>query len=228
DNLNNALLRSREFLVHARVAIITLGTAWTYTLKASGETVGNCHKLPAAMFERKMITVETAVTEIKKIVRSLQSLNPAVKVVFTISPIRHTADGLHCNQLSKATLLIAVNRVCEEINETCSYFPAYEILLDDLRDYRFYAADMKHPSEVAVNYIYNIFSESYFSKQTQETAREARKLSARLEHRNLSDNNEAMKSFIADTIDTAHSLSRKYPELTETIQSLITHKFHQS
>lgn len=149
------------------VVIVTLGTAFVFERKDNGEVVGNCHKFPANFFQRRRLTPAEASAAIADIRAMLVPVAEAV--IFTVSPIRHTSDGLHGNNLSKATLLLA----CEDAGG--EYFPAYEALIDDLRDYRFYAADMKHPSEVAVDYIYELFSDTYFDAATVARAQQCRR-----------------------------------------------------
>jgi hypothetical protein len=169
NSLNADFAAFAEKLRAANVWIITFGTAWIFDHIATNRVAGNCHKLPSAEFVRRRLSVD-------EIVRTWQPLCENRRIIFTVSPIRHLADGLHGNQLSKATLLLATEQLGE-------YFPAYEIVCDDLRDYRFYAADMKHPSETAVNYIYNIFQDSYFDRATVQKAIECRRNFARQNHR---------------------------------------------
>jgi hypothetical protein len=171
QQLNRDFAQMRQHLIDADVWIVTFGTAWIFDHIATNRVAGNCHKLPSAEFVRRRISVD-------EIVRAWQPLCKDKRIIFTVSPIRHLADGLHGNQLSKATLLLATEQLGE-------YFPAYEILCDDLRDYRFYAEDMKHPSETAINYIYNIFEQSYFDKETSRKALECRRIFARQNHRQI-------------------------------------------
>ncbi len=155
--VNNDIIALGKKLNEATLWIITFGTARVYNFN-NGDIAGNCHKLPGTMFRQRLMSVN-------EIVNIWEPLARDHRIIFTVSPIRHTADGLHGNQLSKSTLLLAIDQIpCSE------YFPSYEILIDDLRDYRFYAADMKHPSSVAVDYIYQQFSTRYFSAQTQSIA----------------------------------------------------------
>lgn len=158
--------------------ILTLGSAYVFTLKETGEIVGNCHKLPGTSFCRRLLTVEEITASLQPIVTRLSMLGH--RVIFTVSPIRHLADGLHGNTLSKSTLHLAVDSIAG-----AEYFPAYEALVDDLRDYRFYAADMKHPSDVAVDYIYSLFSDVYFRPETVAAAMEARATFKRNNHRQI-------------------------------------------
>lgn len=157
----------------AEIWFITFGTS--HIFEHQGSTIaGNCHKLPAAEFTDRYLTVA-------EITRLWEPLARNRRIIFTVSPIRHVADGLHGNQLSKARLLLAVDELCRRTG--AEYFPSYEIMLDDLRDYRFYAPDMKHPSATAIDYIYERLSESYFTRETQAMATEARKTALRSQHR---------------------------------------------
>lgn len=171
-------LRTR--LSESDTVFITLGTAFVFTM--DGAVVGNCHKFPATTFLRRKLSIEECIDAITLIVDALGSNK---RVIFTISPIRHVADTLHGNQVSKATLLTSLHLVMET-HPDVYYFPSYEIMLDDLRDYRFYGADFKHPSETAINYIYEVFGKFYFSNQTIEKARVCRKQSKRQSHIPLS------------------------------------------
>lgn len=170
-DLNDDFTAFADSLAKADVWIITFGTAWIFTHNNSGQPVGNCHKLRADEFTRTRLSVK----DITDLWRPLSEKAP--RIIFTVSPIRHTADGMHGNMLSKAVLHLAIDELGAE------YFPAFEIVNDELRDYRFYAADMKHPSEVAVDYIYEQFGKTYFTTQTLERAREERRRAARLNHR---------------------------------------------
>lgn len=168
-------------LRQASTLILTLGTSFVFSL-TDGAIVGNCHKFPAQTFTRRRLSTEENVQYLRRIL----SLLPAniELVIFTVSPIRHVGDGLHANQISKAALLLAIDEIIAG-NNIASYFPAYELVLDDLRDYRFYAADMKHPSEVAVDYIYDKFAQAYFTPATSAAAITARKQSLRTAHRSI-------------------------------------------
>ncbi len=179
DMLRRDMQALSSHLAEATCLIITLGTSWVYL--ADRRPVGNCHKFPASFFQRRCLPI----SEISQCLQTLISYLPSQckKVIFTVSPIRHIGDGLHENQLSKAMLLIGVEQIIK--NGGCQYFPAYEIMMDDLRDYRFYAADMKHLSEVAVDYIYEKFADTYFTPSTKEEARRRLALWKRSNHRNI-------------------------------------------
>lgn len=173
DTLNSDIAALGESLRSAAVVIITFGTSYVYF--KDGIAVGNCHKFPAKTFTRRRISV----SEVARCAESLTALLQGADFIFTVSPIRHTADGLHGNQLGKAALLLGL----EESDCGGDYFPSYEIMLDDLRDYRFYAADMKHPSDVAVEYIYQVFTGAYVMAADMQKAAECRRLAKAAAHR---------------------------------------------
>lgn len=172
---NERLAQLSVALDEADTLIITFGTAWVFDLISTGLTAGNCHKLPARLFNRRRLSCAEIVDRWSDLVNDR-------RVIFTVSPIRHMADGLHGNTLSKATLQLAVEQLVERGAE---YFPAYEIMMDDLRDYRFYAADMKHPSETAVQYIYEVFKQRYFTAETMNIADANRRQNKFSQHRQL-------------------------------------------
>lgn len=150
---NRALEEANAFMEGCSKVIITLGTAWCYRHEATGETVSNCLKRPAAEFSRYRLTVDSTVAALSGMIRR----NPDRQFIFTVSPVRHLKDGAHGNMVSKSTLILAVEELCRLFPQQVDYFPSYEIVTDELRDYRFYAEDMVHPSEVAVNYIWERF-----------------------------------------------------------------------
>lgn len=220
--LNDALGEARGALQSADFVIITLGTSYVFSLRYTGQIVANCHKFPADTFVRSRLDVRATVEWIERIIKAIRQLSPHSRFIFTVSPIRHTADGLHGNQLSKATILLAIDEICHtHADGMCLYFPAYEALIDDLRDYRFYDADMKHPSPLAADYIYALFSDTYFSDATQKLAKEARALTKRLSHRPLSDDTESLSQFRNITGIMANDLLRRNPELTDAIRRFI-------
>ncbi|MBR1630870.1 MAG: GSCFA domain-containing protein [Paludibacteraceae bacterium] len=178
DNINRALEATRRFMHDAHWVIITLGTAWVYEL--DGKIVGNCHKIPANRFDRRRLTVDEVTALLEQTIQQLGQKH----ILLTVSPIRHKGDGMHENQLSKATLLLAVDSVVK-LHPSCCYFPSYEIMMDELRDYRFTAADMIHPTDTAVDYIWQRFQDTFFTPQTREYAAQQHRLSLRQAHRPL-------------------------------------------
>ncbi len=158
ENANNALAQASEFLMQADTIIITLGTAWVFRNNSTGSVVSNCHKRSAKEFTRELLDIDKCKAQLQKIADFLPDKN----IIFTVSPIRHLKDTPHGNQISKSTLLLAIEQVLVG-RGNCTYFPSYEIMMDDLRDYRFYAEDMLHPSSLAVKYIFDKFKESHIS-----------------------------------------------------------------
>jgi hypothetical protein len=184
EQINSRIQQSSDFLKEASVLIITFGTANTYRLLSSGKVVSNCHKLPASLFREERLSVQAIGEKWNDLINRLQSFNPQLKILFTVSPIRHWKDGAHENQLNKATLLLAVNELVK-VHDSCYYFPSYEIMMDDLRDYRFYAEDMIHPNQQAINYIWEKFGDTFFDKKTLELIKEYEKVQKQLHHRTI-------------------------------------------
>lgn len=153
QKINQRIAQGHEHLNQADWIIFTWGSSFVYTWKENGEIVGNCHKLPSRLFERKMVSADEITAIYLPLLQELKAVRPNLQCLFTVSPIRHLKDGLHGNQLSKANLLIAIDQICRQM-DFCHYFPSYEIMIDELRDYRFYADDMMHPSPLATQYIW--------------------------------------------------------------------------
>ena len=211
DKLNAATHEAREFLQDADVVFITLGTAFVYFLKESGIAVSNCHRQDPNMFIRKMISVDHAAEALKSIVRDLQKIkrdgilrlqaSPSAQddtfhIVFTVSPLRHMSDGAHNNALSKATLQLAVEKVIQEIASPVDYFPSYEIVMDELRDYRFYDSDMVHLSKTAEEYIFERMEETYCNEKTRENIRQVERFLKMANHRIQDADSPATAAFL--------------------------------
>ena len=178
-------IRLHSLLSRAEVMFVTFGTAWCYYLSdRDGYLVANCHKQPSAMFERRRLNVGEIVEVWKDLIMKLKERYPQLKIVFTVSPVRHLKDGFEGNARSKAILLLATEELCNALEE-CFYFPAYEIVNDDLRDYRFYASDLVHPSEEAVEYIWGIFKDTYIDSKGFQLLKEGEAIRKGLEHRPL-------------------------------------------
>lgn len=210
-----------------RIVFITLGTNHVYRLKETGEIVDNCQKRPAVLFQEEELTVDECADYLQQTVELLRRRRPDVHIVFTVSPIRYRKYGYHESQLSKATLLLAVDKVCIGLNglsrtsqaravrespcPSAAYFPAYEILMDELRDYRFYADDMLHPSSQAVAYVWQQLVAHYFSDAAKEFLREWAPLKAALNHRPFDADSEAYHAFMDKTMLKVAELQKKYP-----------------
>ena len=187
QRMNDSIATAHEHLKQCQTLVLTLGTAVVYRRRDTGEVVNNCHKVPQHEF------------------------NPELRVLFTVSPIRHIADGLEMNSLSKAVLRVAINNVVRANKEWVGYFPAYEIVIDDLRDYRFYNADMVHPSEVAIEYIWQTFQATYFDDRSTQAIARCERVSKRLKHRPMSNNPDVVARFNADTQAVIANLKKEYP-----------------
>jgi hypothetical protein len=215
DHMNSRIEQGHQALRQAQLLTITLGTAIVYRLKATGEVVANCHKVPQHEFERTMATVPAMVQELDTMLNALHAFNPDLHVIFTVSPIRHVADGLDTNSLSKALLRVAIHEVMARHRDYCDYFPAYEIMLDDLRDYRFYSSDMVHPSDVAVEYIWQAFQATYLDDRSALAVSRCERVHKRLQHRPMSASRETIERFNNDTASVVRNLIKEYPYLAD-------------
>ena len=220
--MNTQINQAHQSLKECRIAVVTLGTAFVYETLNTHTVVSNCHKIPAKEFNRYMLRYDTVRDALRAIVERITSFAPEAKVMFTVSPIRHLGDGLVANQLSKSTLRTAVGEIVDTMPSVCSYFPAYEIMMDELRDYRFYAADMLHPSDVAVEYIWNTFKATFFDDSTAQLALRCERLHKRLEHRMLTDNMAEIERFRAETQKIARAIVDEFPSIKDTLSQYNT------
>ncbi|NJY61835.1 GSCFA domain-containing protein [Salinimicrobium sp. CDJ15-81-2] len=209
EKLNTAVEETAAFLKSATHMIITPGTAWGYRLKESGEMVANCHKVPQKNFSKEITDAKKALFEAAVIVREL---NPEVQIIFTVSPVRHLKDGYVENQWSKAKLITAVQEIVAS-EENCAYFPAYEIMMDELRDYRFYAEDMVHPNQTAVDYIWQKFQEAWIASEASAVMKEVDTIQKGLLHRPFNEASEAHQNFRRDLQQKIEKLEEKEPQI---------------
>lgn len=225
--MNDSAERASKKLENLDYLLVTFGTAHVFSLRKSGKVVSNCHKVPASFFERTRLTVSDIVTEWSDLLVRLRSANPTVKVIFTVSPIRHWKDGAHGNQLSKAILLLAIDELQRMHREIC-YFPSYELLLDDLRDYRFYAEDMIHPSDMAVDYIWKHFSESFFTAETQLIIKEWQQFVRAVSHRTQNPQSKEYQDFLKNIMDKFLIFKTKYSYLDcSNLESVLADKIEK-
>jgi hypothetical protein len=211
-HINNRLSDAHQNWEQTDVLFLTFGSAFVY-YNNEGEVVGNCHKLPEASFRRRRLSVEEIVEDYQSLLDLLLNENRKLKLILTVSPIRHLRDGLHQNQLSKATLLLAIDKLKELYPDKIYYFPAYEIMMDELRDYRYYADDLMHPSQLAVEYIWEKFAQTCFDSDTLALAGECEKIYKALHHRPLHNDDEAHKEFLGQIVLKINRLKEKYPYL---------------
>ena len=203
-------------LQSVKTAFLTLGTNHVYRLKETGEIVDNCQKRPQSLFTEEILSVDECAHYLQQAISLLLTANPAMHIVLTVSPIRYRKYGYHGSQLSKATLLLAVNKVIKMCHVSClmfnvSYFPAYEIVNDELRNYRFYAEDMLHPSAQAVEYIWQRFSEAYLSDEAKAFIKEWQPLKAALNHKPFNPDSDEYRQFMDKTMLKIAALPKKYP-----------------
>jgi len=212
--INGRLVSSREFLKSAGFLFLTFGTAWVYRLSETGQVVSNCHKIPAAKFTRSRLKVEEIAEMYVPLMEKLWSGNPGLKIIFTVSPIRHWKDGAIENQASKATLILAIQNLLEKFGTgRCGYFPSYEIVMDELRDYRFYADDMLHLSPVAVARIWEKFEESLIDAVSVKISNEIEKIRKACEHRPINPETGGYNDFLRKMSGKVNKLSDEYPYL---------------
>ena len=200
----------RERIANAKYVFITLGTNVVYRHKQLDAVVCNCHRVPQQAFIEERIPLHECTESLLRTVKSLLEINPDIRLIFTVSPYRYAKYGYHGSQLSKSVLLLAVQTVCESYPDVCYYFPSYEILLDELRDYRFYAEDMHHPSAQAIDYIWLRLAQCAFSTQTMQYLKEYEPIRKRLLHRPLQANAEEEKARRADLECRAAAIRQKY------------------
>lgn len=183
DRINSKIEEGNHFLQDSNWVIITYGTSFIYEFEPKKKLVANCHKIPQKFFEKRLLTNQELTDSIYDTIINLTDIcKDDVQILFTVSPVRHTKDGMIENQLSKSKLITSIHEVISQF-ENCHYLPIYEILMDDLRDYRFYKDDLIHPNSQAVNYIFEKFGEAYFSDETKDFIKENFKINKSLEHR---------------------------------------------
>ena len=213
-NLNTIVIATKLQLQAASHIIITYGTSWVYRNVESNAIVANCHKVPQAAFSKEILSIEAIEKSIQNTIGNIQKINSNVNFIFTVSPVRHLKDGFVENQLSKAHLISAIYQILE--SEICNlksaiYFPSYEIMMDELRDYRFYAEDMIHRSEVAIDYIWERFSETSISEESHSIMKEVETIQKGLAHRPFNSNSDSHQQFLSKLNDKIKKLQKQFP-----------------
>jgi len=212
--VNDRIVSSGEFLRQTDFLVITFGTANVYELKKTGQIVSNCHKVPAAEFRQYRLGVYEITEVYRELLEELWKFNPNLKVIFTVSPIRHWKDGAVQNQVSKATLLLAIDSLLNGFGvANCRYFPSYEMMMDELRDYRFYAEDMLHLSPVAIDYIFDRFSRVIIANNSMEVAKEVVKIRKAVLHRPVHSFSEEYRKFLLHNLEEIIKLTINFPYL---------------
>jgi len=209
ENINQHIAQAHHFLKTANVLFVSLGTAWVWQHTAKNTVVNNCHKVPAKQFNYHLATANEITNGFSQTLLNLKKLNPNLQVVFTVSPVRHWRNGAINNSRSKAVLINAANILADAFTNV-HYFPSYEILIDDLRDYRFYENDLLHPSKVAIDYIWQKFGEAFFSPKTLEANLAIAKINAMQNHRHISSTQDDLKKFNAKLHARKNELKSKF------------------
>ncbi|MCB9202607.1 MAG: GSCFA domain-containing protein [Flavobacteriales bacterium] len=210
--INKRITESNVQLQKSKTLFITLGTSFIYEYLESKKIVANCHKIPAKEFNKKLLTESEIISSLEKITSKLTAFNPDLKIVCTVSPVRHIKDGIIENNVSKSRLISAVYQICNTYSN-CYYFPSYEIVIDELRDYRFYKSDLVHPNETAINYIWEKFSEVFFTNETKELNIKINKLNLSINHKPFNSNTEKHRTFLKSVKKNLEQLKSEYTYL---------------
>jgi hypothetical protein len=211
-NINCSIGEAHRYLKASDYLFITLGTAYSYVLKEQQKAVANCHKVPQKLFEKRLLTTDQIQESLEQAISLVRNINPSVEIIFTVSPVKHIRDGIIENNRSKARLLDAVHTLVEN-NSHCTYFPAYELVTDVLRDYRFYAADMAHPSEQAIQFVFDHFGQTFLSVETHQLMQEVLQVVSAKNHRILHPDTLSNQRFRSAFLTKVETISKKLPML---------------
>ena len=211
NSLNEIIETSLTQINEASHLVITFGTSWVYEYIDLNKIVANCHKLPQIKFIKKILSVQEIIDSLRTIEVLLNKINPSIKIIYTVSPVRHIKDGFIQNQQSKSNLLSAIHSYLPKSNS--SYFPSYEIMLDDLRDYRFYKADMLHPNKVAVNYIWEYFMKTWLCESTFPIMKKVAKIKSGMSHKPFNPSSKAHVIFLSKLEEQKQNLLKEYPKM---------------
>jgi len=221
--VNKSLQEAASWIRQCNYILITLGTAWTFIYKATGKLVANCHKLPSADFTRKLLEPEEIGERFDHMLTVLKNINPRARIIFTVSPVRHWKDGAINNQLSKSILLLGIHRLMKK-HSSISYFPAYEIFMDELRDYRFYAADMLHPSETGSSYVWERFCDSWLDEASKNIMAGVTAILKAVAHRPGQSDLPNLKKFSEKLLNQIDQLMLSNPSLDFSHEIAILHE----
>ena len=215
QSLNQIITETHDYLIHSTHIIITYGTSWIYRNIQSEQIVANCHKVPQKQFTKELLAAGEIENSIQNTVQLIQKLNPDINFIFTVSPVRHIKDGFVENQLSKAHLFTAIHQVLKIHNlqfPNFTYFPSYEIMMDELRDYRFYAEDMLHPNQIAIDYIWKLFIDSNIAVESSSVMQEVEEIQKGLNHRSFNPESEQHLKFLSKLHQKIEILKSKFPQ----------------
>lgn len=208
-NYNQKIIESNFFLKNATHIMITYGTSWVYEYLKTNEIIANCHKIPASEFKKKILEIEAIKKSILNTIQILKEFNPNLQFIFTISPVRHLKDGFMENTLSKAHLISALYETVNSNSKNCEVFPAYEIMLDELRDYRFYKNDYIHPNDLAIQHIWVKFCNLYFSEKTKDTLKIVQQINKDLKHKPFDISSKSYQKFIVQLQEKISNLAKE-------------------
>lgn len=214
-HMNESVRQAAQFIRKADRLIITLGSAYQYYLKEESIPVANCHRAPGSWFEKRLLTIESITDALHKVIHNLQKLRPRINIIFTISPVRHLRDGVIENNRSKARLIEAVHQITSSF-PTCCYFPAYELVIDVLRDYRFYDIDMAHPNYAATQFVWEHFMNTFFDSDMQQFAVQLQEINTAFNHRPRFPDTNAHQNFLKTYRRKIEALAQKYPYINFT------------
>ena len=213
EQLNKASVSINKAVKNSTHFIITLGTSWVYRSNESGEIVANCHKVSQNKFKKELLSVAEINKSLSFIISLIKEINPSISFIFTVSPVRHLKDGVIENQQSKSHLISALHQIIP-IHKNSFYFPSYEVMMDELRDYRFYKEDMIHPNQIAINYIWEKFYENWLSDEALELKKEVIKIQRGLEHKPFNPNSEGHQQFLSSLQEKIETLKKKYSHIS--------------
>ena len=213
EQLNKASVSINKAVKNSTHFIITLGTSWVYRFNESGEIVANCHKVSQNKFKKELLSVAEINKSLSLIISLIKEINPSISFIFTVSPVRHLKDGVIENQQSKSHLISALHQIIP-IHKNSFYFPSYEVMMDELRDYRFYKEDMIHPNQIAINYIWEKFYENWLSDEALELKKEVIKIQRGLEHKPFNPNSEGHQQFLSSLQEKIETLKKKYSHIS--------------
>jgi len=221
SNSNILINDIHNFLKTTNHIFLTFGTAWVYTLKKNNQLVANCHKIPQKEFDKKLLTTNEIVEFGNSIISKLKKFNTKTQIIYTVSPVRHWSDGAHNNNLSKSTLHLSINEFLQHKNT--SYFPSYELVVDELRDYRFYERDLIHPNEMATDFVWDKLYDNWIENTTKEEILEIEKIILSSNHRPFNVESEAHQKFLKNTLNKLHQLKKKHTKINfDEIESKLT------
>lgn len=212
EEINSGLKAAHDQLMASKLILITFGSAHYYTHRSSDQVVANCHKIPQSQFEKKCATINEIVVALQECIDQITKLNENIYFLFSVSPVRYLKDGFHENALSKSILLLAVEELCRS-NSNAEYFPAYELFMDELREYRFTKADLVHPNQIAIDYIFSRFQSAYYDEEGQEFISRMSKYNVMKDHKILHEDSEQFVAFQEQLKDELIKLKTSYPEI---------------